>query len=68
MAAKLFVTGKGEQGVGESKTLEGDEQEEDSPYELSLDPDTRAAEKRLRRIVAKQVVRCSYRTKSIERN
>lgn len=29
--------------------------EEEAPYEFSLDPETRAAEKRLRRVVAKQV-------------
>lgn len=28
---------------------------DEAPYEFSLDPDTKAAEKKLRRVVAKQV-------------
>lgn len=68
MAAIFFVTGKEKNGVEENRSLQRGQQEEESPYEFSLDPDTRAAEKRLRRIVAKQVLRCSCQSKAIESN
>lgn len=45
-------------GTGEEKGNEDETSEmkrDEAPYEFSLDPDTKAAEKKLRRVVAKQV-------------
>lgn len=53
MCFLAIVTNAGEEkgnedGVSQIKS-------DEAPYEFSLDPDTKAAEKKLRRVVAKQV-------------
>lgn len=56
-----MAEGKNDDDVGSDR--ESNAKEEEAPYEFSLDPDTRAAEKKIRRVVAKQV-RSSVRRSS----
>lgn len=50
------TTMPGGDGRGDHKQSDSNEEKGEPPYEFSLDPDTRAAEKKLRRVVAKQVL------------